>query len=355
VIVNQWVPAAHRGDAVGDHARQARECFRAWGHESEIYAMAADDSLAAEIRSWDEPEARGGDVTILHFATASPMSASFGTVPGRRVLQYHNVTPARFFAPFDAGLAKVSATARAELAALAERVDLAVGVSEFNRQELESLGFQRTAVAPILLDTDRLRRAGRVPALEWVLQDGLTNILFVGRIAPNKRIEDHIRLAEHYKRYVDVAYRFIFVGRYDVVPGYYESIREMVSTYRMVPDRFWFTGPVPEAELAAYYRNAHAYVSLSEHEGFGVPLVEAMAMDVPVLAFAAAAVPETLGGAGVSFRPKDLEFAAELLGGLIYDEPFRAGVIEGQRTRVRDFARDRTEPALREMLEIVTA
>ena len=124
---------------------------------------------------------------------------------------------------------------------------------------------------------------------------------------------------------------------------------------RMVPDRFWFTGPVPDTELAAYYRNAHAYVSLSEHEGFGVPLVEAMAMDVPVLAYAAAAVPETLGGAGVSFRPKDLEFAAELLGGLIYDEPFRAGVIRGQRTRVRDFARDRTEPALRQMLEIVTA
>ena len=87
----------------------------------------------------------------------------------------------------------------------------------------------------------------------------------------------------------------------------------------MLPERFWFTGPVPDDELAAYYRHAHAYVSLSEHEGFCAPLVEAMAMDVPVLAYAAAAVPETLGGAGVSFAPKDLEYAAELLGGLIYD------------------------------------
>jgi glycosyltransferase involved in cell wall biosynthesis len=129
----------------------------------------------------------------------------------------------------------------------------------------------------------------------------------------------------------------------------------MVATYRMVPERFWFAGPVPEAELAAYYRNAHAYVSMSEHEGFCVPLVEAMAMDVPVLAYAEAAVPETLGGAGVSFRPKDLEIAAELLGGLIYDEAFRRDVIAGQRTRVRDFAPDRTEQALRDMLEIVTA
>jgi glycosyltransferase involved in cell wall biosynthesis len=355
VIVNQWVPAAHRGDAVGDHVRRARDLFRAWGHESEIYAMTVDDSLAGDVRPWEDAEARGGDVTILHFATASPMSAAFGTVPGLRVLHYHNVTPARFFAPFDAGLAKVSARARVELEALADRVDLAVGVSDYNRRELEALGFPRTAVTPILLDLDRLRRAPRVPALEWILQDGLTNILFVGRIAPNKRIEDHIRLAEHYKRYVDVAYRFIFVGRYDVVPGYYESVRTMVSTYRMLPERFWFAGAVPEPELAAYYRNAHAYVSLSEHEGLGVPLVEAMAMDVPVLAYADAAVPETLGGAGVSFRPKDLEFAAELLGGLIYDGPFREGVIAGQRTRVRAFGRDRTETALRQMLEIVTA
>jgi glycosyltransferase involved in cell wall biosynthesis len=271
------------------------------------------------------------------------------------VLHYHNVTPARFFMPYDANLARVSATARTELAALSGQVDLAVGDSDYNCRELQSLGFGRTSTVPILLDLDRLRLAPRVPTLEYVLQDGLTNILFVGRLAPNKRIEDHIRLAEHYKRYVDVAYRFIFVGRYDVVPGYFESIRAMVATYRMVPDRFLFTGPVPEAELAAYYRNAHAYVSMSEHEGFCVPLVEAMAMDVPVLAYAEAAVPETLGGAGVSFRPKDLEIAAELLGGLIYDERFRQDVLAGQRARVGAFAPHHAETALREMLEIVTA
>jgi glycosyltransferase involved in cell wall biosynthesis len=355
VIVHQWLPAAHHGDAVGDHARRARDLFRAWGHESDLFAMSVDDGATDDVRSWEEPGARGGDVTILHFATASPMSAAFGAVPGRRVLWFHNVTPGRFFAPFDRNLARVAATARAELAALAGRVDLAVGVSEYSRRELDALGFRRTGVVPLLFDADRLRDAPRVPSLEWMLQDGLTNILFVGRIVPNKRIEDHIRLAEHYKRYVDVSYRFIFVGRYDVVPGYYESVRRMVSTYRMVPERFWFTGPVPERELAAYYRNAHAYVTLSEHEGFCVPIVEAMAMDVPVLAYAGSAVPETLGGAGVSFRPKDLEVAAELLGGLIYDEPFRQGVIEGQRTRVRAFARGRVEPALKDMLESVTA
>jgi glycosyltransferase involved in cell wall biosynthesis len=355
VIVNQWVPSAHRGDAVGDYAIVLRDLLRAWGHDADVFAMAVDAGLSDQVRPWTDAEARDGDVTLLHFASASAMSAAFGTMPGVRVLVYHNVTPARFFAPFDVGLARAAGAARLELEALAGRVDTALGVSDFNRRELEALGFPHTGVLPLLVDLDRLRQAPRVPALEALLQDGLTNILFVGRLVPNKRLEDHIRLAEHYKRYVDVAYRFIFVGRYDAVPGYYEAVRRMVATYRMLPERFWFTGPVPDRELAAYYRHAHAYVSLSEHEGFCAPLLEAMAMDVPVLAYAEAAVPETLDGAGVSFRPKDLEVATELLGGLIYDTPFREGVLAGQRRRVRAYDRDRLAPALREMLETVTS
>ena len=101
-------------------------------------------------------------------------------------------------------------------------------------------------------------------------------------------------------------------------------IRALMTEYRFLNDRFVFTGPVPDEELAVYYRHAAVYISLSEHEGFCVPLVEAMAADVPVLAYAAAAVPDTLGGAGVQFAPKDLEYAAELLGSLAFDDDLRA-------------------------------
>jgi len=171
-----------------------------------------------------------------------------------------------------------------------------------------------------------------------MLGDGLANFLFVGRIAPNKCIEDLLKLAEHYKRYVDAYYRFVFVGRNDVVPRYYRTIRALIAEYKLPDERFVFTGPVPEAELATYYRWASAYVSVSEHEGFCVPLLEAMAMDVPVLAYAAAAVPDTLGGAGVQFAPKDLEHAAEVLGLLAFDDEVRAGVLAGQRRRLDDFS-----------------
>ena len=348
--IHQWVPAAHRGDAIGDSARRVRQMLRDAGHVSDLFALTIDEDLRGDVLPFDDPASRGGDATIFHFALPSPMTAEFARLRGTKILQYHNITPASFFAPYDAQLFRLASLGRQELASLAGKVDLALGDSEFNRQELEALGFGRTGVLPIAVDTARITEAPRRPALEKILADGLINILFVGRIVPNKRIEDHIRLAELYKRYVDSYYRFIFVGRYDGVPRYYDAVRALILQYRMLPERFLFTGAVSDSDLAAYYRWADVYVSLSEHEGFCVPLVEAMAADVPVLAYGAGAVPETLGGAGVLFAPKDLELAAEMTGTLVYDRAVRAGVIEGQRKRLGDFAPARIEARLHDVL-----
>jgi glycosyltransferase involved in cell wall biosynthesis len=350
MIINQWVPAAHKGDAIGDSARKVRDLLRSAGHTSDLFAMTIDEDLRGDVRPFSEAAARNGQVTIFHFALPSPMTDAFAQLPGRRLLQYHNITPAEFFAPYDPGLFRLAALGRRELQTLVGRVDLALGDSEFNRQELEALGFAPTGVFPVAVNTARITDAPRRPALEKILADGLINILFVGRIVPNQRIEDHIRLAEVYKRYVDSYYRFIFVGRYDGVPRYYAQVRALISEYQMLSDRFWFTGPVSDDDLAAFYRWADVYVSLSEHEGFCVPLVEAMAADVPVLAYAAGAVPETLGGAGVLFSPKDLEFAAEAMGMLVYDRAFRESVIAGQRRRLDAFAPARLETQLHDVI-----
>jgi L-malate glycosyltransferase len=338
MIVNQWLAAAHRGDAIGDNARRFRSLLQGLGHECEIYALTIDDGLEHDVRPFADPAARRGDVTLLHYALPSPMTTAFASLDRGRVLHYHNVTPARYFAPYDPGLFRLAALARRDLTTLVGHVDLALGVSEFNRTELETLGFVRTDVLPLAVDTGRVTQRVSRPSIAELLEDELVNFLFVGRIAPNKKIEDHIFLAEHYKRYVDAYYRFIFVGRYDVVPRYYAMIRALISDLGMLKERFIFTGPVPDEELAVYYQHASVYVSMSEHEGFCAPLVEAMATDVPVLAYAAAAVPETLGGAGVQFAPKDLEHAAELAGALAFDEGLRKQVIAGQRLRLRDFS-----------------
>ncbi len=352
MIVNQWVPAAHKGDAIGDSARRVRGLLRELGHESEVYAMTIDDDLRGDVIPWTDPGATRGDLTIFHFALVSPMTAAFARLDSGRVLQYHNVTPAHFFAGYDAAIYRLARLGRDDLHALVGHTEMAFGDSEYNRQELEDLGFTNTGVFPIAIDPDRIVNAPRRPALENVLRsEGWLNFLFVGRIVPNKKIEDHIKLAEHYKRYVDEQYRFIFVGRTDATPRYYAAIQELLQRYRMPPGRFIFTGPVTDIDLAAYYRTASVYISLSEHEGFCVPLLEAMAADVPVLAYGVTAVPDTLGGAGVQFAPKDLEYAAELLGELAYNDELRAQVIAGQRARLADFG----DARIRKELERLTS
>jgi glycosyltransferase involved in cell wall biosynthesis len=341
MVINQWVPAAHRGDAIGDSARRVRSLLRRMGHASDLFALAIDDDLVGDVRPFDDPASRLGDVTLFHYALPSPMSAAFAALPRGRVLQYHNVTPARFFAPYDLPLSRLAAVGRQELAGLAGHVDLALGVSEFNRVELESLGFHPTGVMPIAVDLDRITRAAPRPALDEALDDGRVNFLFVGRLVPNKRIEDYVCLARLYEKYIDDQCRFIFVGRTDAIPAYYARVWSLIGRCRLKPERFLFAGQVSDDELAAYYRAASVYISLSEHEGFCAPLLEAMAAGVPILAYASTAVPETLGSAGVLFSPKDLEYAAELLAILADDEDVRAAVIAGQRARVAEFGDSR--------------
>ena len=351
MVINQWVPAAHRGDAIGDSARRVRDVLRSMGHASDLFALTIDDDMRHEATPFDSEGARSGDVTILHFAVPSPMTEAFAALPRGRVLQYHNVTPAHFWADYHPGIFRLAVVARQELASLASRTDLAFGDSDYNRQELDALGFARTGVFPIAVNVDRIVRARPVPTLDRWLNDGLTNFLFVGRMVPNKRIEDIIRLAEHYKRYVDAYYRFIFVGRYDGVPRYYNMLRALIAELGWQQDRFVFTGPVPDDELASYYRGSSVYISMSEHEGFCVPLLEAMAADLPILAYASTAVPDTLNGAGVQFAPKDFEATAEMLGLLAFDDDLRARVIQGQRDRLTCFLGDRIEMACRNLVE----
>src|SRR4051812_16751000 len=154
--IHQWVPAAHRGDAIGDSARAVREMLRAMGHESDIFALTIDENMRGEAHPFTDSASREGDVTIFHFALPSPMTEAFAALGGVKVLQYHNITPASFFAPYDPGLFRLAAPGRRELGTLAARVDLALGDSEFNRQELDDLGFPRTGVMPIAVNTARI-------------------------------------------------------------------------------------------------------------------------------------------------------------------------------------------------------
>jgi glycosyltransferase involved in cell wall biosynthesis len=301
---------------------------------------------------WEYPRASSPETAcVFHFSIGSAASRLVFHSPDRLAVVYHNITPGEWFLGFHPHLAGLCYHGRRELAAFAPRAALGLGDSEFNRRELEEAGFRRTGVLPIVLDLARYARAPS-PVVRRLYADARTNILFVGRIIPNKKIDDLIRVFAVYQRYLEPRSRLLLVGDHRGHERYYDRLQELVRELRL--DEVVFTGHVDDDDLLAYYSVAQAFLCLSEHEGFCVPLVEAMATGVPVIAYAAGAVPETLRGGGVLLREKPLAETAELVHRVIHDRALHASVLETQaralaQYRALDFGallRERLAPVL---------
>lgn len=349
--IDQWVPALHRGDAIGDSARLMRDAFRRWGHVADVYALQTDEDLMGDGRAWSEWRPGGTeDIVILHYALPSILTKAFQELSGRRVLIHHNITPPEFFADHDPEMVRICALGRSELAGLRDHVDLGLADSEFNRRELEVLGFPRTGVLPIYLDFERYREAPG-PVLSRMLDDGRTNLLFVGRIAPNKRQEDLVRVASYWKRFISPDLRLLLVGKAPRRRHYLDALQAFIYEEGFTPAEVVLTGHVSHEDLLACYARSRVFLSLSEHEGFGVPLVEAMLLDVPILARRTSAIGDTLGEAGVQFDELRVDEVAEMAHLLATDEALRAKVLAGQRRRLAAYSPEAVEGALRAYVE----
>jgi glycosyltransferase involved in cell wall biosynthesis len=339
-----------------------RDAFRSWGREADVWAHDIDDDLAGDGRPYaDFPSAGAGrgDVVILHYALPSRMTDDLRGFGGKRVLLHHNITPPEFHAAWDPEMVRICALGRAQLAGLREDVDLALADSEFSRRELEEAGFPRTGVLPILLDFARYREAPN-PVLLRQLDDGRANLLFVGRLAPNKRQEDLVRLASYWKRFLSPAVRLVLVGRHPrrttggglpLKAHYFDALQAFAYEEGLTPEEVFFAGHADHADLLACYAAADVFVSMSEHEGFGVPLVEAMLMGVPVLARRAGAVGFTLGGGGVKFEGRDTAAVAEMARLLVEDAALRSKVLAAQARRLEAFAPAAVEAELRRFVD----
>jgi glycosyltransferase involved in cell wall biosynthesis len=330
--VHQLLAALSYGDAIGNEALALQRLLRDAGFESEIFAEAAHPRLAHRAHALEcyAAASAADTVCLFHFAVGSAAGPLILRAPDRLVVVYHNITPAESFLGFQHHLLGLCYHGRRQLAAFAERAALALGDSEYNRRELEQAGYRRTAVLPIMPDLESRRAPSRV--VGRLYRDGRTNVLCVGRVMPNKRLEDVVRAFAVFQRRLRPRSRLLLVGDTLACPHYADRLRELAGELR-VRDVV-LAGHVDDDELAAYYGLADALVSLSEHEGFCVPLLEAMAAGVPVLACDAGAVAETMGGAGVLLKERHPELVAELLALLSADGPLRAAVLAGQARRI---------------------
>jgi L-malate glycosyltransferase len=342
VRVHQILATLGYGDAIGHEVLGIQRVLKDAGYESEIFVDTADRRL--EHLTTDYHEMVGSiapdDVMIHHFSIGSRASRTAYAMPGRMALVYHNITPPEYFAGVHKELVKLCFHGRRELTGYINRIDLALGDSEYNRQELEALGFRATAVLPVVPDFAHLDVPPNTTATA-PFDDGWTNILFVGRVIPNKKVEDVIRAFHVYRTRHNHRSRLLLVGSYSGFETYFAMLQGLIARLE-TPDVF-FLGHVTNEELTAIYDAADLFLCASEHEGFCVPIIESFYKGVPVVAYAATAVPATMDGGGVLYATKDPFHVARIIQAVLDDDEVAAAVVASQdaaldRLRRKDFA-----------------
>jgi glycosyltransferase involved in cell wall biosynthesis len=342
IRIHQVLATLGYGDAIGHEVLGIQRVLRKAGYGSEIFVETADHRLESlthdyrELVDFSDPD----NLLFHHFSIGSKASRTSFALPDRMALIYHNITPPEYFVGVHRTLARQCFRGRRELLAYADRCDLALGDSAFNREDLERLGFPRTAVLPVVPDFSHLDRPpNRLIANQF--DDEWTNILFVGRVIANKKIDDLIRFFHAYHTLFNPRSRLLIVGAQGGFERYVAALHRLAAT--LDNPHVHFVGHVSDEELVAFYEIADLFLCASEHEGFCVPIVEAFYKQVPVLAYAATAVPSTMDGAGVLYDQKDPVHVAALMDGVLSNCAVQDGIVQGQmaavdRLRSTDFA-----------------
>jgi glycosyltransferase involved in cell wall biosynthesis len=346
--LHQFIVGAAPGDAITDHALLIRRWLRELGFASNLYAYHIHEAIEDEVRPMTTLRAGNeGGWLIAHHSIGSPAIDRLLARRFQLILIYHNITPAEFFAPVDPAWANFMRMGQKQLQQFPPQTRLALAVSPYNRLDLQQLPFNQTGVLPLALD-ERLYQTPSNQALVAEFNGRGPILLFVGRIAPNKRQEDLIKLLFYYRR-IEPEARLVLVGdRWQL--GYDRWLEGMAHSLGLA-EAVTLTGRVSQVDMVTYYRTADLFVSMSEHEGFGKPLIESMYLDLPVLAYRSTGIPYTLGEAGIMFKEKDYESLAELVDMLINDKSLRNRLLKKQEERVKGFLEPQVKAQLQAYLE----
>lgn len=334
------------------------------GYESEIFVedfKGNDESrpISALDSAFDDPH----NVLLFHFSIGSEFPYRFVRARCRKIVRYHNITPAEFFAAPDEAIPfHVCNLGRKQIPMLAGLSDALIADSEYNAQEFTRIYPIESHVVPVLRDYDSLMSEASDPeTINSIKACGKQILLFVGRIAPNKAQHDLLKLLALYRQSVDPKVALILVGGFfsqrfrqeivDYAKYLGLTICEHVEGLKYAD--VCIPGSISDASMAGIYRSADLFVSMSEHEGFGVPLVEAMYFEIPTMAHAAAAVPETLGDSAVLFEKSDWVSAVAIMKGLLNNKEWQAELRSRQRLRRVNLGFDSGRARLEKAIETI--
>ncbi len=334
--IHQILPNLSYGDAIGDDTLALKRIFKSLGHNSRIFAAIIHRKLIDEAESWvnfkeiSSPE----NIMVYHFSVGSGITEALLKSPDKLIVVFHNITPSHWFYGNSPHMTEVTADGMRELRMLKDRSSMAWADSEYNASILREVGYKNVHVLPIIVEMSRLDiKPHPIFLKQW--KSSQFTWTFVGRISPNKCHQDIIRAFACYKRWIHPHSRLILVGENRNCSRYVHAMEQLVRDLGIAD--VVFTGMIDTSELTAIYRMTDVFVCLSEHEGFCVPLLEAMHFDIPVVAFDAGAVKETMGGAGLLVQTKHPAELAELVDLLRVNDVFRQAVVEKQRARLQRF------------------
>ena len=337
--VVQVLPTLSFGDAVGNDTLAIADILAAQAYRREIYAERVGPKIppktARNIGRLRHLSKK--DILIYHASTGTKLNFDLPGFGGRQMMIYHNITPPEFFEGYSQEAFDLCKYGYEGIRYLADKVKYCIADSEYNRRELLKMGYTCPIdVCPVLIPFEDYEREPDHKVLERYSGDGCTNLLFVGRIAPNKKQEDIIRAFYCYRKYCNPKSRLFLVGSDAGMAAYRSSLDRYIWSLEL-EDAVVFPGHIRFDAILAYYRLADVFVCMSEHEGFCVPLLEAMHFGVPIVAYRSSAVPDTLGQGGLLLDEKTPELAAAAIDRLVKDEALRAAIRQGQALQLEKY------------------
>ena len=342
--IYQIVPSLSYGDAIGNEVIAIDKLIKLVSYDTMVFADYVDPriNIQADIYNKNKfcSELSNEDIVIYHKATGSHFSEDIKEFKCRKIMIYHNMTPKEFFEPYNKKTSLELENGIKQLENLKGYIDYIFADSEYNKLELEEIGFKcKIDVQPLIIDFEEYERKPNEDIIKRYSNDG-TNIIFTGRIAPNKKQDDVIKAFYYYKNYIDKHAKLFLVGSYSGTEKYYAKLKGFVKQLKL--NDVYFTGHIQFEDILAYYKIADVFLCMSEHEGFCVPLLESMYFDVPIIAFNCSAIPYTLGDSGVLLGSKNYIEYSEVIRRIMEDSKYKEEIIGKQRKNLQRFKKSLT-------------
>lgn len=338
VIVN-----LERGDAIGNFTIMLDDLLKRAGYDTEIIAGRAGKGIPEGLTKKKEEIAKlnAEDVLIYQMCESNPINRLIEDAVCRKIAIYHNITPSEFFVKWGTFMAELQKKAVDDLASMKNVFDYVIAVSEYNKRDLISMGYDESIidVIPILVDFDDYQQSPDMDTINKY-DDDYTNILFVGRIVPNKKQEDIIQTFAYYKKHINSKSRLILAGS-PFSDDYFNDLKRYIEVIGVTD--VIMPGHVSFKEILAFYNIADILLCMSEHEGFCVPMLEAMMFDVPIVTYAGAAIPETIGNSGVIFYEKNPVVVSYLIDRVVRDAQLRDTIIDKQCAQLEKYNKEKIE------------